>query len=174
MIGLYLILSDRSEKTRALGAVIFGAACVYFFAVCAYLNNSGLGIMEWRYKDYMYRGGALITSIVVTAFTNPGYILSNLFTGEKLTFAVQTLGVLGGIPLVSRKNSTLYITDTVCTGKSYADLSVSALDLFQYVFGSCVLVIWLFIMNMSELSYNRARCFTVFSLIACAVMFCQQ
>lgn len=42
---------------------------------------------------------------------------------------------------------------------------------FQYVFGSCSLLIWLFIMNLSELSYNKARCFTVFSLIACAVMF---
>lgn len=82
VIGLYLLLSDRSKRTRTLGAVIFVIACIYFFAVCAYLNNSGLGIMEWRYKDYMYRGGALITSLVVTAFTNPGYILSNLFTGE--------------------------------------------------------------------------------------------
>ena len=126
VIGLYLILSDRSEKTRALGAVIFGAACVYFFAVCAYLNNSGLGIMEWRYKDYMYRGGALITSIVVTAFTNPGYILSNLFTGEKRRTRRYTA--------CKQEDSTLYITDTVCTGKSYADLSVSALDLFPVRF----------------------------------------
>ena len=32
------------------------------------------------------------------------------------------------------KDSTLYITDTVCTGKSDADLSVSALDLFPVRF----------------------------------------
>ena len=164
VIGLYLILSDRSEKTRALGAVIFGAACVYFFAVCAYLNNSGLGIMEWRYKDYMYRGGALITSIVVTAFTNPGYILSNLFTGEKLTFTVQTLGVLGGIPLVSRKIARYILLIPF--------VLVNLMPTYPYQHSIYfVLVIWLFIMNMSELSYNRARCFTVFSLIACAVMF---
>ncbi len=171
VIGLYLILSDRSEKTRALGAVIFGAACVYFFAVCAYLNNSGLGIMEWRYKDYMYRGGALITSIVVTAFTNPGYILSNLFTGEKLTFTVQTLGVLGGIPLVSRKIARYILLIPLVLVNLMPTYQYQHSIYFQYVFGSCVLVIWLFIMNMSELSYNRARCFTVFSLIACAVMF---
>ena len=171
VIGLYLILSDRSEKTRALGAVIFGAACVYFFAVCAYLNNSGLGIMEWRYKDYMYRGGALITSIVVTAFTNPGYILSNLFTGEKLTFTVQTLGVLGGIPLVSRKIARYILLIPFVLVNLMPTYPYQHSIYFQYVFGSCVLVIWLFIMNMSELSYNRARCFTVFSLIACAVMF---
>ena len=171
VIGLYLILSDRSEKTRALGAVIFGAACVYFFAVCAYLNYSGLGIMEWRYKDYMYRGGALITSIVVTAFTNPGYILSNLFAGEKLTFTVQTLGVLGGIPLVSRKIARYILLIPFVLVNLMPTYSYQHSIYFQYVFGSCVLVIWLFIMNMSELSYNRARCFTVFSLIACAVMF---
>lgn len=167
VIGLYLILSDRSEKTRALGAVIFGAAC----AVCAYLNNSGLGIMEWRYKDYMYRGGALITSIVVTAFTNPGYILSNLFTGEKLTFTVQTLGVLGGISLVSRKIARYILLIPFVLVNLMPTYQYQHSIYFQYVFGSCVLVIWLFIMNMSELSYNRARCFTVFSLIACAVMF---
>lgn len=134
VIGLYLLLSDRSKRTRTLGAVIFVTACIYFFAVCAYLNYSGLGIMEWRYKDYMYRGGALITSLIVTAFTNPGYILSNLFTGEKLTFTVQTLGVLGGIPLVSRKIARYILLIPVCTGKSYADLSVSALDLFPVRF----------------------------------------
>ncbi len=169
--AFYLILSDRSEKTRALGAVILGAACVYFFAVCAYLNNSGLGIMEWRYKDYMYRGGALITSIVITAFTNPGYILSNLFTGEKLTFTVQTLGVLGGIPLVSRKIARYILLIPFVLVNLMPTYPYQHSIYFQYVFGSCVLVIWLFIMNMSELSYNRARCFTVFSLIACAVMF---
>lgn len=141
VIGLYLILSDRSEKTRALGAVIFGAACVYFFAVCAYLNNSGLGIMEWRYKDYMYRGGALITSIVVTAFTNPGYILSNLFTGEKLTFTVQTLGVLGGIPLVSRKIARYILLIPFVLVNLMPTYPYQHSIYFQYVFGSCVLVI---------------------------------
>ncbi len=171
VIGLYLLLSDRSEKTRALGAVIFGAACVYFFAVCAYLNNSGLGIMEWRYKDYMYSGGALITSIVVTAFTNPGYILSNLFTGEKLTFTVQTLGVLGGIPLVSKKLARYILLIPFVLVNLMPEYVYQHSIYFQYVFGSCALIIWLFIMNISELSYNRARCFTVFSFIACAVMF---
>lgn len=171
VIGLYLLLSDRSKKTRTLGAVIFVTACIYFFAVCAYLNYSGLGIMEWRYKDYMYRGGALITSIVVTAFTNPGYILSNLFTGEKLTFTVQTLGVLGGIPLVSRKIARYILLIPFVLVNLMPTYPYQHSIYFQYVFGSCVLVIWLFIMNMSELSYNRARCFTVFSLIACAVMF---
>lgn len=171
VIGLYLILSDRSEKTRALGAVIFGAACVYFFAVCAYLNNSGLGIMEWRYKDYMYSGGALITSIVVTAFTNPGYILSNLFTGDKLNFTVQTLGVLGGIPLVSKKLARYILLIPFVLVNLMPEYVYQHSIYFQYVFGSCALIIWLFIMNISELSYNRARCFTVFSFIACAVMF---
>ena len=33
-----------------------------------------------------------------------------------------------------QEDSTLYITDTVCTGKSYADLFVSALDLFPVRF----------------------------------------
>ena len=171
VIGLYLLLSDRSKKTRALGAVIFGAACIYFFAVCAYLNNSGLGIMEWRYKDYMYSGGALITSIVVTAFTNPGYILSNLFTGEKLTFTVQTLGVLGGIPLVSKKLARYILLIPFVLVNLMPTYQYQHSIYFQYVFGSCALIIWLFIMNISELSYNRARCFTVFSLISCAVMF---
>ena len=171
VIGLYLLLSDRSKRTRTLGAVIFVTACIYFFAVCAYLNYSGLGIMEWRYKDYMYRGGALITSLIVTAFTNPGYILSNLFTGEKLTFTVQTLGVLGGIPLVSRKIARYILLIPFVLVNLMPTYPYQHSIYFQYVFGSCVLVIWLFIMNMSELSYNRARCFTVFSLIACAVMF---
>ena len=171
VIGLYLLLSDRSEKTRALGAVIFGAACVYFFAVCAYLNNNGLGIMDWRYKDYMYSGGALITSIVVTAFTNPGYILSNLFTGEKLTFTVQTLGVLGGIPLISKKLARYILLIPFVLVNLMPTYQYQHSIFFQYVFGSCTLLIWLFIMNLSELSYNKARCFTMFSLIACAVMF---
>lgn len=171
VIGLYLILSDRSKKTRALGTVIFVAACVYFFAVCAYLNYNGLGIMQWRYKDYMYSGGALITSIVVTAFTNPGYILSNLFTGDKLNFTVQTLGVLGGIPLVSKKLARYILLIPFVLVNLMPEYVYQHSIYFQYVFGSCALIIWLFIMNISELSYNRARCFTVFSFIACAVMF---
>lgn len=134
VIGLYLILSDRSEKTRALGAVIFGAACVYFFAVCAYLNNSGLGIMEWRYKDYMYRGGGAYHLNSRYGVYKSRLHLSNLFTGEKLTFTVQTLGVTRRYTACKQEDSTLYITDTVCTGKSYADLFVSALDLFPVRF----------------------------------------
>lgn len=171
VIGLYLLLSDRSKKMRKFGAVMFAAACIYFVLVCAYLNNNGLGIMDWRYKDYIYSGGSLVTAIVITAVTNPAYIISNLFTGEKLNFTVQTLGILGFMPLVSRKLSRYILLIPFVLVNLMPDYTYQHSIYFQYIFGPCALIIWLFIMNVSELSYNKARCFTVFSLISCAVMF---
>ena len=106
----------------------------------------------------MYRGGALITSIVVTAFTNRGYILSNLFTGEKLTFTVQTLGVLGGMTAgASRKIARYILLIPFVLVNLMPTYPYQHSIYFQYVFGSCVLVIWLFIMNMSDCHITGAK-----------------
>lgn len=171
VIALYLLLSDRSKKIRKLSVFILAGAIVYFLCACLYLNSNGLGIMDWRYKEYIYSGGSTLIPVIVTAFTNPGYILSNLFTDEKLGFTVQTLGVLGFIPLVSKKFARYILLIPFVLVNLMPMYTYQHSIFFQYVFGSCSLLIWLFIMNLSELSYNKARCFTIFSLIACAVMF---
>lgn len=171
VIGLYLLLSDREPRIRKAGGALLAGAVLYFAAVCAYINSQGLGVMEWRYSDYIYSSGSGFFAVIYSAVTNPAYVLSNLFSSDKLLFAVQTVGVLGFMPLISKKLARYILLIPFILINLMPSYVYQHSIYFQYVFGSCAILIWLYIMNVSELSANKARCFTVFSLLTCAVAF---
>ena len=171
VIGLYLLFSDRSKKIRITGAGMLLGAIAYFIGVCAYLESFGLGVMDWRYSQYIPDGGAGLMSVIMTFISNPAYVLSNLFTGDKAVFALQMLAPLGFLPLVSKKIFRYILLIPFVLVNLMPDYQYQHSLFFQYVFATGTLMIWLFIMNMSQLKYNTARSMTVFSLVACGMMF---
>lgn len=171
VIGLYLILSDRELRIRKAGGALLIGAVLYFIAVCAYINSQGLGVMEWRYSDYIYSSGSGFIAVIYSVISNPAYVLANLFSGEKLIFALQTVGVLGFMPLISKKLARYVLLIPFVLINLMPSYTYQHSVYFQYVFGSCAILIWLYIMNVSQISANKAKCFTVFSLVTCAVAF---
>ena len=134
VIGLYLLLSDRSKRTR-------DARC------CDFRNSLHLFLCSLRLSQLQraWDYGMAVQGL---------YVPRRCAYYVTYSYGVYKSGLHSVKPVHRRKadlysadarrtrrytackqeDSTLYITDTVCTGKSYADLSVSALDLFPVRF----------------------------------------
>ncbi len=168
--ALYLIFSDRGKKMKLAGGAMAAVGLLYFIAVCVYLESCGLGVMAWRYDNYSYNGGGLLT-VITSVLIDPAYALGNSFASNKLLFILQMLAPLGFIPCVCRKFSRLlllipFVLINLMSGYVYQfDIN------FQYVFGSGAIMIWLFIMNCSDMKYKARRGTIAFCVIACAVIF---
>ncbi|MCH5325131.1 MAG: DUF2079 domain-containing protein [Eubacterium sp.] len=170
VVALYLLFSDRGKKMKIAGGIMLGGAVLYFLAVCAYLDSQGLGVMSWRYDNYIYDGGGLF-SVIKSVLINPAYAVSNLVTEEKILFILQMLLPLGCIPLACKKFSRVillipFILINLMTSYVY-QYSIN----FQYVFGSSAIMIWLFIMNGADMKYNTRRVAVAFSALACVAVF---
>lgn len=170
IIGLYLIFSDRSSKMRKTGALVLLLSVVYFAVCCAYLESQGLGIMTWRYKEYMYNENGGLITVIMSVILNPAYALSNLFTGDKAVYVIQMLAPLAFMPVVTKKFHRYILLIPFILVNLMPDYSYQYSIYFQYNFGSGAILMWLFAMNLRDLKYEQRKCVTAFSVVAAAMM----
>lgn len=171
-VALYLIFCDRGKKMKITGGIMLVCGIAYFIAVCAFLDSQGLGIMSWRYDNYIYDPNGGLFNVIISVIVNPGYVISNLLDESKLMFVLQMLLPLGFIPLFCKKFSRVilfipFILINLMPNYAYQhDIN------FQYVFGTAAIFIWLFIQNCADMRYHSRRTAVVFCLAASVSIFC--
>ncbi|MBP3922989.1 MAG: DUF2079 domain-containing protein [Ruminiclostridium sp.] len=170
IIGLYLIFSDRSSKMRKTGILVFAISVIYFAICCAYLESQGLGIMTWRYKEYMYNENGGLITVIMSVILNPAYALSNLLTGDKAVYVIQMLTPLAFMPLITKKFHRYILLIPFILVNLMPDYSYQYSIYFQYSFGTGAILMWLFAMNLRDLKYEQRKCVTAFSVVAAAMM----
>ncbi len=170
IIGLYLIFSDRSGKMRKTGVLVLLLSIIYFAICCAYLESQGLGIMTWRYNQYMYNEGGGLITVITSVILNPAYALSNLLTGDKAVYVIQMLAPIAFVPLITKKFHRYVLLIPFILVNLMPDYSYQYSIYFQYSFGSGAILIWMFAMNLKELKYEQRKCVTAFSVVAAAMM----
>jgi uncharacterized membrane protein len=170
VIGLYMIFSDRSGKIRKTGTLILLMSVIYFAVCCAYLESQGLGIMTWRYKEYMYNENGGLITVIMSVVLNPVYALSNLFTGDKAVYIIQMLAPLAFVPVVTKKFHRYILLIPFILINLMTDYSYQYSIFFQYSFGSGAMLLWLFTMNLRDLKYEQRKCVTAFSAVAALMM----
>ena len=170
VVGLYLIFSDRNDKMRKTGIALLTGSILYFLLICAYLESNGLGIMTWRYKNYMTSADGGLIAVILAIILNPAYVLSNLFTGDKAVYTIQTLAPLAFIPVITKRfhRYILLIPFILINLMPYYQYQHSIY--FQYSFGTGALLFWLFVMNLKDIKYEQRKCVTAFSVVACTMM----
>lgn len=171
VVGLYMILSDRSRRIKITGAVVLVVSLGYFIGVCAYLESMGLGVMTWRYDNYMYSGQGGLVTVIFSLILNPAYVFSNLLSGDKAVFALEMLAPLAFIPLVSRKFHRYILLVPFILVNLMPNYIYQYSINFQYVFGSGALLFWLFIMNLADMKYDARRGMAAFSAVSAGLMF---
>ncbi len=170
IIGLYLIFSDRSSKMRKTGALILLLSVVYFAVCCAYLESQGLGIMTWRYNEYIYNDNGGLITVITSVILNPAYALSNLLTGDKAVYVIQMLAPLAFMPLITKKFHRYLLLIPFILVNLMPDYSYQYSIYFQYSFGTGAILMWLFAMNLRDLKYEQRKCVTAFSVVAALMM----
>ena len=116
--------------------------------------------------------------MVVTVFTQPGYVLTQIFSSSardagKFKYIGALLLPLGGLPCVSRKPSRWILLTPLLLNLLTMYVYQPNIN-FQYSFGIIAFLFYAATLNLSDLS-ARARSFTVGSLVfsaaACVVAF---
>ncbi len=165
--GVFVFFSRRK---RLHGAILCAVALIYFVCAILILTNFGNGILSNHYKNYMYEDNGLI-GMVRIILTNPAYVFSQTLKEEKLPYLMYVLMPLGFLPLATRKVSHFililpFMLFNLMTSYVY-QFSVD----FQYNYGTISCLIYLAIINSSELGGRARRYMTSLAAVASVMCF---
>lgn len=169
VVGIYAFLS---EKKRALGGAIFLFAIAWFAIDLHLLATYGEGAMTWRYKNFCTVSDTSLTAMLLNILRNPALVLSESFEAQKMTFLFEMLIPLGVVlPFATKKVSRYILLIPFLLVNLMTDY-VYQFDIgFQYVFGSAALLLYLTVINLSELTERAKLALASFAALAGTLFF---
>lgn len=171
VFAVYVILT---EKKFFKGSTLIFMAFAYFAVACYILEQHGTGIMSNRY-DAMISGDEGLFGVIKTAFTNPAYAIELIFRtkdkdANKLIYFLQMLCPLAFMPFVTKKSVRLVLVLplllNLLTDYVYQyDIS------FQYNFAIMSLLLYLCVVNATEMEKKKRDFLSVTAAGLAAMMF---
>lgn len=164
-IGLYVIIGKRKYVKGAV-LLMFGVA--YFLIAMIFMQRFGLGVMSYRYENYMSGESGGLMDVIRNFISNPAYVLSECFKEKKYQFIIYMLVPLGFLPAATKKVSKFLLLLPIIIINLATDYVYQYSIYFQYAFGTLAILTYLAISNYAELS-EKARRFMC-SLAVCAAV----
>lgn len=171
VFAVYVILT---EKKLFKGSTLIFMAFAYFAVACYILEQHGTGIMSNRY-DAMISGDEGLFGVIKTAFTNPAYAIELIFRtkdkdANKLIYFLQMLCPLAFMPFITKKSVRLVLVLplllNLLTDYVYQyDIS------FQYNFAIMSLLLYLCVVNATEMEKKKRDFLSVTAAGLAAMMF---
>lgn len=145
-IGLYALF-DRSRKKFA--CFLIPVSLLYFAVALNVLAYLGTGPMVGRFNNLIADPKLGLLSIPVTLIKNPGYLLSEVFSEDKIIYMLKMLLPVGFLPLFNRRlsNWVLLIPFAVMNLISYYTYQYTLR--FQYHYGSAALLIYIMLLQIA-------------------------
>ncbi len=160
IIALYLLLRSalRREKWGLFAGIslLFGALA-WFFAVTSYLASQGDGVMNYRYSNFMYDGSNSLLTVIKAVLLCPIKAVFECVDEEKLKFIGYTMLPLLGLPLLTRRYERLLLLIPYVLVNLMSDYQYQHDILFQYTFGSTACLMYLVVVNLSDLKLSLHR-----------------
>ena len=174
IFAVWLLVSEKRWKT-ALPLMILSLG--YFLLVSHLMKANGEGVMNWRYANLVPDGEEGLFSVVLTVFTNPGYVLTQIFSttarnADKFKYVAALILPLAGLPCVTRRPSRWLLLSPLLLNLLTMYVYQPNIN-FQYSFGIIAFLFFAATVNLSDLT--RARPFALgsilFSAAACVLAF---
>lgn len=162
-IALYTAAVKREYKR---GIILFLIAIVYFAFAYALVNSSGQDVVAARYGIYCLPGEEGTMPMFKNIIRDPGFLLQTMFHQDMVTFILYTLGVLLFLPLMGRKFSNLFLLLPYLFMHLATNYPYQHEVGYQYTFGPCALVIFLFIINIYRYPKKTIYAFALTALTA--------
>lgn len=166
-IALFVILV---RKKYIFGAAMLAGAVLYFLIASSVVAALGDGIMDDRLQNYMASGESGLGAVVKNCLSDFGYLLSQVFTRDKILFMVWMLLPVAFAPFLSEKKSMLVLfvpmlaVDLMSNWKYQYDIG------FQYTYGAAALIIFMTIVVISEAKRSTQNKILIFGLSMSIVM----
>ncbi len=173
--AIYMLISKKDIKK---GLVLLATSLVYFLIVVSYLENYGYsGIMSYRYNNFIYEEGGGLLTVIKSVIISPANVFNEIFdvtsdvSGSKIIFMLQTLAPLGFLPFITKKYHRFVLLGPYILVNLMPDYVYQHNIYFQYTYGSAAFLLYLAVMNFSELSYAFKRTFAVFAASGAILFF---
>ena len=163
VIALYFIVKTllhyEPSRLRELlvGLGLFAAALIYFFLVTSFLAEIGDGVMTNRYKNFMYDGSSSLITVIKSVIMNPMKALYECVDAEKLKFIGLTIAPLLGLPLITRRYERYILLIPYLLLNLMSDYVYQHNIFYQYTFGPLAFLIYLTLINVSDLKLDFKR-----------------
>ncbi len=165
--GLFLIVSRREFRS---GIVLSVVSLVWFGGALFLLSRFGDGVMSNHFSNFMYEDHGLLGMLRVIVM-DPGYAVGQILSEAKFLFLLQMLLPLGLLPVCSRKVSQLLLLFPFILENLMSDYVYQHSIDFQYCFGALACMIYLSILNASELKARAARYLCLLAAAASLFLF---
>ena len=161
VIALWLLLKGILRKDSkwelVTGSAMLVLAVAYFFAVTAYLANSGDGVMTYRYNNFIYDGSASLLAVVKAVLLSPMKAIFECVDKEKVEFIELTMRVLVLLPLVTRRYERLVLLIPYILVNLMSDYKYQHDIFFQYTYGATACLFYLVVVNLADMKAWRLR-----------------
>ena len=159
VIGLWKIVEGILYKNKrwnfAAGACLLAGSIAYFLAVTGYLAQSGDGVMTGRYRNFMFDGSDSLFTVIKAVVLCPAKAIYECVDPEKLQFIGLTMGVLLGLPLMTRRYERYILLIPYILVNLMSDYQYQHSIFFQYTYGATACLFYLAMVNLSELKIDR-------------------
>ncbi len=176
-ICLWMFITKRQRK---LAVGIFAFSLFWFFFACNMIELCGGEIMSGRFDNFSLSGKSSLWDTVVTCFTDIGYLIKEVFSGadtrafremtysgQKLEFVLWTFAPLCFTPFLRKRPSEMVLLLPLLVINLMPSWMYQYDIDFQYTYGTCALIIFLFILFLREAKIN------VRAFVLCAgIMMC--
>lgn len=172
VIGIYLLINyllhdNKKEKVKQI--IISGLLIVfsisYFLVVTNYLAKFGDGVMTWRYDNFIYDDSASLITVIKAVIMSPAKMLFECVDVEKLGYIALTMIPLLGLPLLTRKYERYILLIPYLLINLMTDYLYQYDIFFQYSFGSSAFLIYLAVINLSDIKKSRKK-----SVVQCGAL----
>lgn len=172
IFALFLWIAERRWKTALPTALL---AVGYFLIVSHLMKQNGEGVMSWRYSNLLPDGEEGLFGVVLTVFTNPGYVMTQILTStagdaSKFRYLAALLLPLACMPCVTRRASRWLLLSPLLLNLLTMYVYQPNVN-FQYSFGIIAFLFYAATLNLADLPRPAKYGGTVFSLVACVVAF---
>ena len=159
-IGLFL-LADEKDKKRIHGGIIALLSLIYFVFIMKLLETTGSAdmMMGQRFSNLVYGGNTGFTGILRNVLSNPSYFFSLLFSESSLIFLLQMMMPLLFLPFATTKIHRYFlmlpmVIMNLVIGSGYHYAAEMG---FHYTYGTAALLIFMAILNCSDMKEEHQR-----------------
>lgn len=174
-IGMYAFFENKEFSKRIHGLIAAFLSGGYMIFITRWLTENGDGqtMTSSRFGHLLIDSEGGIVDVVISAFSNPGYLLSQLIHEKTLVFFLHVMLPLLFLPFFTKKIHRYllmipFIVMNLVIGVNY---SYAANIGFQYIFGPATLMIFMSLINVSDMTPQLRRNIPVLWSIATILFF---
>ncbi len=166
-IALYII---ACRKEYLLGGGILVGALIYFTIATTVVAELGDGVMTGRLSNYMASGEDGFSAVIKTCLSDFGYLISQVFTADKIMFMVWMLLPVAFAPFFSQNKSLLLLLIPMLVVDLMSNWQYQYDVKFQYTYGVAGLIVFMAILVVSQAKDKTKNKILIYSVSMCIIM----